>query len=105
MVASLKEQITALPDVATIEADDQRRQRLIEELSKQAAFVSTASLDARLQELRSQLEAIAGVTPTSGTTQKETAQIESFEKVLSELSAIVRTQRTTLEERVSHRSN
>ncbi|KAM7536455.1 hypothetical protein Aperf_G00000083075 [Anoplocephala perfoliata] len=103
VIASLKEQITALSDGVGGEIDDQRRQRLIDELSKQAAFVSTASLDARLQELRSHLEAITAVPPpTGGTAQKESARIEAFEKALSELSTIVRTQRTDLEEKLTN---
>lgn len=108
VVTSLKEQISALADKVSDKADYESRQLLIDELSKQAAFVSTASLDVRLQELRSHLEAIAKSASSAASTsvdestlQKETAQIERFEKAISELSTIVNTQKAILEEKVS----
>nr|CDS28442.1 SUN domain containing protein 1 [Hymenolepis microstoma] len=108
VVNSLNEQISALADKVSDKADDISRQRLIDELSKQAAFVSTASLDIRLQELRSDLEAIAksassaaGTSVDESTLQKETVQIERYEKAISELNSIVNTQRATLEEKLT----
>lgn len=113
VVASLKEQISALADKTSDRADDERRERLIEELSKQAAFVSTASLDARLQEFRSRLDAIERIAASSSsspggeavvdedTLRKQRARIEEFEKAISELRVIVTNQKTNLEEKVS----
>ncbi|KAM3176719.1 hypothetical protein ACTXT7_005960 [Hymenolepis weldensis] len=109
VVTSLKEQISALADKVSDKTDYESKQLLIEELSKQAAFVSTASLDVRLQELRSHLEAIAkSASPTAGTSadestlRKETAQIERFDKAISELSTIVNTQKAILEEKLTN---
>ncbi|VUZ43834.1 unnamed protein product, partial [Hymenolepis diminuta] len=109
VVTSLKEQISALANKVSDKADYESRQLLIDELSKQAAFVSTASLDVRLQELRSHLEAIAksasstASTPVDESTlRKEIAKIERFEKAISELSTIVNTQKAILEEKLTN---
>ncbi|KAL5105992.1 hypothetical protein TcWFU_000006 [Taenia crassiceps] len=100
-IASLKEKIALIADkVAEGDGDEQRRQHIIDELVKQAAFVSTASLDARLQELRKQLEAmisggVAGSTTLVG--DQQTERIERFEKTLGELGALVMAQKSDLE--------
>lgn len=104
-IASLKEQIALIADkVAEEDGDEQRRQRIIDDLVKQATFVSTASLDARLQELRKQLEVMISGSVTGSTTlvgDQQTERIERVEKTLGELGALVMSQKSDLETKVS----
>ncbi|VDM15831.1 unnamed protein product [Hydatigera taeniaeformis] len=100
-IASLKQQITLIADKVTDEDGyEQRRQQILDDLIKQAAFVSTASLDARLQELRKQLEAVISGGATDSTVQggdQQTERITRFEKALRELGALVMTQKSEME--------
>ena len=110
-VVSLGEQISLVTEGDKAIAkphgdDDQHRQHLIEEIIKQAAFVSTATLDARLQDLRTQLEAMidgGGGGAGSATQQlsdQQTTRIELFEKALGDLKVLLSSQKSDLESKV-----
>ncbi|CUT99140.1 SUN domain containing protein 1 [Echinococcus multilocularis] len=105
-IDSLKQQITLIADKVTREdGDDQHRQRIIDDLVEQATFVSTASLDARLQELRKQLEAMINKGVTDSITSvgdQQVEQIERFEKTLGELRALVVTQKSEMETKLKN---
>lgn len=109
-VTSLKEQISLVAESMNgrnkfPETDDQYRQRLIDDIIKHATYVSTATLDARLQDLRTQLELMINEDRGRSTAQQITEQqlhrIEVFGKTLGELSALLSSQKSDLEAKVS----
>lgn len=124
VVADLRQQVVLLASqVAAATATDKsadatedaarQQQQLIDQLVSQAAFVTAASLNERLEELRNHLEeAIGGVEerraatavtsiPLGEVDDQQTLKLNKFAKTLGEFRALVASQKTDLEARVS----